>query len=185
VSLYFIFITIAIDAIGLGIVIPVLPQIMSRFFNDANQSSLYYGYFVAIYAFMQFLSAPLLGLLSDRFGRRPILLLSLFGAFIDYMIMAYAQTLPLLFFGRMISGISGASFTVANAFIADISDDTNRSRNFGLIGAGFGLGFILGPALGGILGSTDSSTPFLAAAILNLLNFSKPIQLILSRLPCF
>ncbi|MGC4095058.1 MAG: TCR/Tet family MFS transporter [Polyangiaceae bacterium] len=169
-SLLFIFTTIAIDSIGLGIIIPVLPDVIRRFVHEPDQVSRWYGYFVAIYAVLQFLSSPLLGGLSDRFGRRPVLLMSLVGAAIDYFFMAFAPTLPLLFLGRVVSGVSGASFTVASAYIADISNDENRSKNFGVMGAGFGLGFILGPAIGGPLGAFGSQYPFLAAGAFNLLN---------------
>jgi DHA1 family tetracycline resistance protein-like MFS transporter len=167
----FIFITIAIDAIGLGIVIPVLPEVVRKFISGEADVSRIYGYFIAIYALFQFMSSPFLGRLSDRFGRRPILLLSLLGAGVDYIFMAFAPTLPHLFIGRIISGISGASYTVATAYMADISDDSNRSKNFGLIGAAFGLGFIVGPAVGGMLATYGLQAPFLAAAAFNLLNF--------------
>ena len=170
-SLLFIFATIAIDSIGLGIVIPVLPDVIRRFLHDEVAVSQHYGYFVAIYAILQFLSSPLLGSLSDRFGRRPVLLVSLLGAAVDYAFMAFAPSLPLLFLGRVISGVSGASYTVASAYIADISDDSNRSKNFGVIGAGFGLGFIVGPAIGGLIATQGTHYPFLAAAAFNLLNF--------------
>jgi MFS transporter, DHA1 family, tetracycline resistance protein len=170
-SLFFIFATVAIDSIGLGIVLPVLPDVIRRFIQDEATVSVTYGYFVALYALMQFLSSPLLGKLSDKWGRRPILLCSLFGAAVDYLFMAFAPTLPLLFLGRMISGVSGASFTVAGAYIADISNDENRSKNFGMIGAGFGLGFIVGPAIGGFLASYGAHYAFIVAAIFNFLNF--------------
>ena len=170
-SLAFIFVTLAIDAIGLGIVIPVLPDVMRRFLTSEMEISRYYGYFIACYALMQFISSPWLGSLSDRFGRRPLLLLALLGGGIDYFFMAFAPTLPLLFVGRIISGVSGASFSVASAYIADISNDENRSRNFGVTGAGFGLGFIIGPAIGGVLASHGAMYPFLAAGAFSCLNF--------------
>nr|AIA18568.1 Tetracycline_Resistance_MFS_Efflux_Pump [uncultured bacterium] len=170
-SLLFIFVTIAIDAIGMGIIIPVLPDVIRRFLSDEAAISRVYGYFIAVYALMQLVSSPLLGALSDRFGRRPVLLVSLLGAAVDYFFMALAPTLPLLFLGRIISGVSGASFTVASAYIADISNDENRSKNFGVMGAGFGLGFILGPAIGGLLAAYGPQYPFLAAGAFNLLNF--------------
>jgi len=169
-SLAFIFVTLALDSIGLGIVIPVLPDVVRRFVTDGASVSQVFGYFIAVYALLQFVSSPFLGRLSDRFGRRPVLLISLFGAGVDYVFMAFAPTLPLLFVGRLISGISGASYTVANAYIADISDDSNRSKNFGIIGAGFGLGFVLGPAIGGFLANQGVQYPFLAAAIFNFAN---------------
>ncbi len=170
-SILFIFVTLALDSIGLGIVIPVLPDVVRRFLTGEAEVSKIYGYFIAVYALFLFVSSPLLGKLSDRFGRRPVLLVALFGSAVDYVFMAFASTLPLLFLGRIISGISGASFTVASAYIADISDDSNRSKNFGVIGAGFGLGFILGPVIGGFLGSKGAQYPFIAAAVFNFLNF--------------
>lgn len=169
-SLLFIFATIAIDSIGLGIIIPVLPDVIRRFVSEPTEVSRMYGYFVAIYAVLQFLSSPLLGSLSDRFGRRPVLLVSLLGGAIDYVFMAFAPTLPLLFLGRVVSGVSGASYTVASAYIADISDDENRSKNFGVMGAGFGFGFIVGPAIGGPLATLSPQYPFLAAGAFNFLN---------------
>jgi DHA1 family tetracycline resistance protein-like MFS transporter len=130
-----------------------------------------YGWFIATYALLQFLASPLLGSLADRFGRRPVLLTSLAGAAVDYLFMAFAPTLPLLWLGRVISGLSGASYTVASAYVADISDDGNRSKNFGMIGAGFGLGFILGPAIGGWVADYGPQYAFLVAGGFNLLNF--------------
>ena len=124
-----------------------------------------------MYSLIQFFTSPILGALSDRFGRRPILLISLFGAGIDYVIMAFAPNLLILFIGRVISGLTGASMTVASAYIADVSSEKNRSSNFGMIGAAFGLGFIIGPAIGGFVGSYGWSYPFLTAAALNFCNF--------------
>jgi len=167
----FIFITIALDTIGLGIVIPILPDVLRRFITDESHVSQYYGYFISLYALMQFVASPVLGKLSDRFGRRPVLLVSLFFSAIDYLLMAYAPTLSILFLGRIISGLTGASITVATAYIADVSTDENRAGNFGLIGAAFGLGFILGPAIGGLLGSQNPHYPFIAAALFTALNF--------------
>lgn len=170
-SIYFIFITIVLDMLGIGLIIPVLPDVIRRFSVDPSEVNHLFGYFVATYAAMQFLASPVLGNLSDRFGRRPVLLVSLFGASIDYLFMAFAPSLKFLFVGRVISGLTGASMTVANSFMADISDDSNRSANFGLIGAAFGLGFIVGPLLGGALGHFGAHIPFLAAAALNFINF--------------
>lgn len=157
--------------LGIGLIIPVLPDVIRRFSSDPDSITVLFGYFVAVYAFMQFFASPILGSLSDRFGRRPILLSSLLGASIDYVFMAFAPSLSLLFVGRVISGLSGASMTVANSYIADISDDSNRSANFGLIGAAFGIGFIAGPLIGGALGHLGHEAPFIAAAILNFINF--------------
>lgn len=168
----FIFATIFLDVLGIGFIIPILPDVIRRFGHSESFVNEYYGYFVSVYALMQLLMSPLLGVLSDRFGRRPILLVSLMGASLDYVMMAYAPTLTLLFIGRMISGLTGASMTVATSYIADVSDDTNRAANFGMIGAAFGLGFIFGPIMGGFLGTYDLHYPFLAAAFLNLLNFA-------------
>ena len=170
-SIYFIFATIALDMIGIGIIIPVLPDVVRRFATDPSHVNHLFGYFVALYALMQFLASPVLGSLSDRFGRRPILLSSLFGAAIDYVFMAFAPTLALLFVGRLISGLTGASMTVANSYIADVSTNENRAANFGMIGAAFGIGFIAGPLIGGLLGHYGHQYPFLAAAALNFLNF--------------
>ena len=170
-SIYFIFATIVLEMLGIGLIIPVLPDVIRRFSSDPNTVTELFGYFVAIYAFMQFFASPILGSLSDRFGRRPVLLSSLFGASIDYIFMALAPTLPLLFLGRVISGLTGAGITVANSYIADISDDSNRSANFGTISAAFGIGFIAGPLIGGALGHISPIAPFFAAAGLNFINF--------------
>lgn len=170
-AIFFILITVTLDMIGLGLVMPSLPDIMRRFTSDEVQISTLFGYFISIYALMQFAASPIIGSLSDRFGRRPVLLVSLLVAAADYVLMAYAPSLTILFIGRVIAGLTGANITVAMAYIADVSDDSNRSKNFGLVGAAFGLGFIIGPALGGILGHYDAHYPFLFAAALNLLNF--------------
>lgn len=167
----FIFITLVIEAMGFGIIMPVLPDIIRKFETTESKVATTLGLFIAVYALLQFLFAPVLGRLSDKYGRRPILLISLFGTGVDYIFMAFAPTLAWLFVGRIISGLAGASYTVATAYIADISDDSNRAKNFGLIGAGFGLGFIIGPAIGGLIGSQNLIYPFLFAAGLNLVNF--------------
>jgi DHA1 family tetracycline resistance protein-like MFS transporter len=167
----FIFVTILLDAAGLGVLIPVLPDVLRRFSADPSFVSEWFGYFIGVYAFMQFAASPVLGSLSDRFGRRPILLSSLLGAAVDYLFMAFAPSLPLLFLGRMVSGLTGASMTVASSYMADLSDDKTRAANFGMIGAGWGIGFIVGPMLGGLLSALGPRAPFLAAAALNLVNF--------------
>src|SRR5690606_15379880 len=150
----FIFITLTIDVIGWGLIIPVMPQLLVELKHiPLNETSKWGGYLVAVFAAMQFLFAPLLGTLSDRFGRCPVILLSLLGFCIDYIILALAHNYALLFVGRILAGITGASFTAASAYIADVSTNENRAKNFGLIGAAFGLGFVLGPALGGLLAS--------------------------------
>lgn len=182
-SVTFIFFTILLDAIGIGLIVPVLPDVLRRFVTDPALVSTFFGYFVGAYAGMQFVASPVLGALSDKFGRKPILLMSLCGAGLDYIFMAFSPTLLLLFLGRIISGLTGASMTVASSYMADISDDTNRSANFGMIGAGWGIGFILGPLLGGILGMLGPSAPFLMAAALNLLNFFFGIFVLPESLP--
>jgi DHA1 family tetracycline resistance protein-like MFS transporter len=172
-GILFIWVTLFIDILGIGIVIPVLPGLVQEL-SGLNESGAawYYGIIVASYATMQFLCAPILGGLSDRFGRRPILLGSLFGLGVDFIIQGLAQSLWLLFAARLISGIFGASLTTGNAYIADISTDETRARNFGLVGAAFGLGFIIGPALGGLLSTQlGLRAPFFAAAALALLNW--------------
>lgn len=179
----FIFFTIFLDALGIGLLIPVLPDILRRFTTEPAEVTLYYGYFLSAYAAMQFLASPVLGSLSDRFGRRPILLVSLLGAGIDYLFMAYAPSLVLLFIGRIISGLTGASMTVASSYMVDISDDSNRSKNFGLIGAGWALGFIIGPVMGGVFQQLGPNGPFLIAAALNLLNFAFGIFVLPESLP--
>lgn len=167
----FIFITILLDAIGIGLIVPILPEVIRRFGTDEAFVSSYFGYFISIYSLMLFLASPFLGSLSDRFGRRPVLLVALFGSGIDYLLMAFSPSLLLLFIGRIISGLTGASLTVASSYIADISNDKNRTANFGLVGAAFGIGFVVGPALGGLVGSYGHHLPFIVAAILTLSNF--------------
>lgn len=179
----FIFVTILLDAMGLGIIIPVLPDVLRRFSADPTLVSERFGLFIGVYALMQFAASPVLGSLSDRYGRRSILLFSLLGAALDYFFMAFAPTLPLLFVGRMISGLSGASMTVASSYMADISDDKTRAGNFGMIGAGWGIGFILGPMIGGLLSGLGPKAPFIAAAVLNALNFAYGWFLLPESLP--
>jgi len=167
----FIFITIVIDSTGLGIIIPSLPSLVAEVANvSIDQSANYYGLILGSYAFMQFLFSPIIGSLSDRYGRRPILLMSLFGLGIDYVFMYFAPSLFWLIIGRCLSGMFGASFTTASAYIADISTPENKTKNFGMVGAAFGIGFIIGPAIGGLLGNFDIRAPFLFAAGLSLLN---------------
>jgi DHA1 family tetracycline resistance protein-like MFS transporter len=170
-ALSFIFITLLIDVTGLGIIIPVLPTLISELIQgNISDAASYGGWLTFAYAIMQFVCAPILGNLSDRYGRRPVLLFSLFGFGIDYLFLAFAPTIWWLFLGRVIAGVTGASFTTASAYIADISTPEKRAQNFGLIGAAFGVGFILGPVIGGVLGQFGSRIPFFAAAGLSLLN---------------
>ncbi|MEJ7643814.1 MAG: TCR/Tet family MFS transporter [Chryseolinea sp.] len=170
-ALIFIFITLLIDIIGLGIIIPVLPTLIQDLTGGTlSEASMYGGWMLFAYSLMQFVFAPIMGGLSDRYGRRPVLLASLFGFGIDYVFLALAPTLSWLFVGRIIAGIMGASFTTASAYIADVSTPETRAQNFGLIGAAFGLGFIIGPMLGGFLEEYGSRVPFMVSAGLSLLN---------------
>ncbi|SDM42704.1 MFS transporter, DHA1 family, tetracycline resistance protein [Catalinimonas alkaloidigena] len=171
-ALGFIFVTLLIDVIGLGIIAPVLPTLITELIHDdLSQAATYGGWLLFAYAFMQFLCAPVVGGLSDRYGRRPVLLASLFGFGVDYLFLAFAPTIGWLFIGRIVAGVMGASFTTASAYIADVSPPEKRAQNFGMIGAAFGVGFVIGPVLGGVLGQYGSRIPFLAAAGLTFLNF--------------
>jgi DHA1 family tetracycline resistance protein-like MFS transporter len=170
-ALGFIFVTLLIDVIGFGIIIPVLPKLIEKLIHAGLSEAARYGGWLALaYSVMQFIFAPVLGNLSDKFGRRPVLLGSLLGFGIDYLFLAFAPSIGWLFLGRAIAGITGASFTTASAYIADISTPEKRAQNFGLIGMAFGIGFIIGPFLGGILGNYGTQLPFIAAAVLALLN---------------
>ena len=170
-ALGFIFATILIDIIGLGIIIPVIPKLIGHLINGGiHDASWYGGWLTAAYGCMQFLFAPLIGNLSDKFGRRPVLLCSLIGFGIDYAFSAFAPNIAWLFVGRIFAGITGASITTANAYIADISTPEKRAANFGMVGVAFGVGFIIGPVIGGFLGKYDVHYPFIAAAALALLN---------------
>jgi DHA1 family tetracycline resistance protein-like MFS transporter len=168
----FIFLTLVIDIVGLGIIIPVVPQLIKGLLHtsDLSKASLYGGWMTFLYATMQFLFAPFIGSLSDQYGRRPVLLISLLGFGLDYLFLAFAPSILWLFVGRTIAGITGASVTTASAYMADISDDSNRAQNFGMIGAAFGIGFIIGPMLGGFLGEVSPRLPFIVAACLALVN---------------
>ena len=168
----FIFITLLIDVIGWGIIIPVMPTLIRTMEDvDLGMASSLNGWMLFAFSMTQFLFAPLVGNLSDKYGRRPILLVSLFGFGLDYILMSWAPSIEWLFVGRVIAGITGASFTTASAYIADISTDQNRAQNFGMIGAAFGMGFIIGPIIGGLLGSFGPRVPFIAAACLCFLNW--------------
>ncbi|HAG33957.1 MAG TPA: tetracycline resistance MFS efflux pump, partial [Cryomorphaceae bacterium] len=169
----FIFVTLLLDIIGLGIIIPVIPQLIQELTGaDVANASRYGGWLLFAYAFFQFLFAPLVGALSDRYGRRPVLLFSLLGFGLDYLVLAFAPTLAWLFVARVVSGIFGASFTTGFAYIADVSPPEKRAQNFGLVGAAFGLGFIIGPVTGGLLGEIGPRVPFFVAAALTFLNMA-------------
>lgn len=162
--------TVALDAVGIGLVMPIIPRLL-REVGHSGDLGWRFGAFLGLYALMQFLCAPVLGAISDKVGRRPVLLVSLAGAAIDYVFMALAPSLAWLFVGRAIAGITGANMAVAQAYIADITPEAQRTRRFGLFSAMFGVGFILGPVLGGFLGEAWTRAPFLAAAALNGVNF--------------
>ncbi len=171
-ALIFIFITLFLDVLGIGLVVPILPKLVEELAGGGvDHASFVFGWLVGLYALMQFLFAPVIGNLSDRFGRRPVILLSLLGSGLDYFLLAWAPTLPWFFLGRIVSGISGANFAAAAAYIADVSPPERRAANFGMIGAIAGLGFIFGPALGGWLGHYGLRVPFLAAGALTLANW--------------
>ena len=171
-AMIFILITVFIDVLGIGIIIPILPELIKDFAGGSTAlAGRWFGVLAASYALAQFIFAPVLGSLSDRVGRRPVILIALFGLGVDYVIMGFAPTLGWLFVGRLLAGVMGASITTANAYIADVSKPENRARNFGLIGVSFGLGFIFGPALGGILGGIDLRLPFFVSAGLALVNW--------------
>ena len=179
----FIFITILIDVIGLGIIIPVLPSLIKQLTgSNITDAAKYGGWLLFAYAVMQFLFSPVIGALSDKYGRRPVLLFALLGLGIDYVFQAFSPTILLLFIGRIIAGITGASFTTATAYIADISTPEKRTQNFGMVGAAFGVGFIIGPSIGGLCsylgtkigvsGGFDWSVrlPFIVAAGFSIIN---------------
>jgi DHA1 family tetracycline resistance protein-like MFS transporter len=180
----FILVTLFLDILGIGIIVPVLPHLVTDMLSgDTSRAAFYYGAIAASFALMQFLFAPLLGALSDRLGRRPVLLVSLFGFGVNYVMLGLAPTIGWLFAARVLCGISGASVTTANAYIADISDASNRSQNYGLVGAAFGLGFIFGPAIGGILGHFGPRVPFFAAAAIVLVNWFYGLLVLPESLP--
>jgi DHA1 family tetracycline resistance protein-like MFS transporter len=170
-ALIFIFITLLIDITGIGIIVPVIPRLIQDLTGEGlSKAALYGGWLMFIYSIMQFVFSPILGGLSDQYGRRPILLGSLVGFGLDYIFTAFASSIGWLFVARIIAGIFGASFTTAGAYIADVSPPEKRAQNFGLIGAAFGLGFILGPMIGGLLGQYGARVPFFVSAGLSLLN---------------
>jgi DHA1 family tetracycline resistance protein-like MFS transporter len=167
----FIFVTIALDMLAMGMIAPVLPRLITQFMGgNEPRSAEILGIFGTVWAVMQFFFSPMLGSLSDRFGRRPVILLSNFGLGLDYLVMALAPTLGWLFAGRLISGVTSASIPTAMAYIADVTPPKKRAAAFGMVGAAFGLGFVLGPALGGVLGGVNPRLPFWAAGGMSLLN---------------
>lgn len=170
-AMLFVLITVVINSIGFGIIIPVLPDLLKEITGLPNsEAALHGGWLTFVFALMQFICMPVVGALSDRYGRRPIMLLSLLGLSVDYFIMGFAPTLAFLYIGRVVAGAFGATFSTANAYISDISPPETRTQNFGLVGACFGVGFMLGPVLGGILGEFGPRVPFIAAGVFSLLN---------------
>lgn len=171
-ALTFILITLVINSMGIGLMMPVMPSLLTELtLLPVSDAARWGGALSVIYALMQFLCGPTLGNLSDRFGRRPVLLVSMFAMAVDYLVMALSWHLAVLFVGRMLSGVAGATFSAASAYIADVSSKEDRAKNFGLVGAGFGVGFVLGPMIGGFLGEYGSRAPFYAAAALSFVNF--------------
>ena len=180
----FVAITVLIDTIGLGLIMPVMPTLLMELTGSTvSRAAIYGGWLTFLYAVMQFLFAPILGNLSDRFGRRPVLLAAVGALGVDYLILGFAPNLGWLFLGRAIAGMAGASFTPAYAYIADITPPERRAQNFGIVAAAFGMGFVLGPALGGLLGGLGPRAPFFAAAILSLVNFAYGFFVLAESLP--
>ena len=160
-AVVFIFVTIVLDMLALGMIVPVLPKLVEDFVGgNAARAAEIYGLFSTVWALMQFIFSPVLGALSDRYGRRPVILLSNLGLGLDYLVMALAPGLAWLFVGRVISGITAASFSTAYAYITDVTPPEKRAASFGMMSAAFGLGFVLGPAIGGVLGNIDPRLPF-------------------------
>ena len=180
----FILVTVLLDMLALGMIVPILPRLVIDFVNgDHALAADVYGWFGSVWALMQFLFSPVQGSLSDRFGRRPVILASNIGLGLDYILMALAPSLVWLFVGRVISGVTAASFSVANAYIADVTPPELRAARYGMIGAAFGAGFIIGPALGGLLGSDDPRLPFWVAAGFSLVNAAYGVFVLPESLP--
>ena len=180
----FVAITVLIDIIGFGLILPVMPTLLMELTGEGvSRAAIYGGWLTFVYAVMQFLFAPILGNLSDRFGRRPVLLIAIAALGVDYLILGFAPNLGWLFLGRAIAGMAGASFTPAYAYVADITPPERRAQNFGLVSGAFGVGFIVGPALGGLLGGLGPRAPFFAAALLSLANFAYGYFVLAESLP--
>jgi MFS transporter, DHA1 family, tetracycline resistance protein len=170
-AISFVFVTVLLDMLAFGIIVPILPKLISEFLHgNMARSSEYMGLFVTTWALMQFFFSPFLGMLSDRYGRRPVILLSNFGLGLDYVVMALAPTIGWLFLGRIFSGICSSSLPTATAYISDVTPPEKRAKAFGIFGAAFGVGFVLGPAIGGWLGAMNSRLPFWVAAAMSLVN---------------
>ncbi len=183
-ALIFVFVTVVLDMLALGMVVPVLPKLIERFMDgDTARAAEVYGLFATVWALMQFLFSPVLGSLSDRYGRRPVILLSNLGLGLDYILMALAPSTAWLLVGRVISGITAASFSTASAYIADTAPPEKRAAGFGMLSVAFGLGFVAGPALGGVLGSIEPRLPFWVAAALSLVNWTYGLLVLPESLP--
>src|SRR5260221_5487740 len=180
----FVFVTVLLDMLAIGLIIPVLPKLVVDFVGgDAAEGARIYGLFGTVWALMQFVFSPVQGALSDRFGRRPVILISDFGLGLDYIVMALAPSLNWLFGGRVISGITAASISTSYAYVADVTPPEARAARFGLLGAAFGVGFVLGPALGGLAGAVDPRLPFWIAAGLSLANALYGLFVLAESLP--
>ncbi len=182
-ALKFVLVCVLLDVIGFGLIIPVLPQLVGEFTANAQSQARWYGVLMAAYGLAQFFAAPLLGALSDRYGRRPVLLISQLGWGLDFLLIAFAPNLWIIFIARLIGGVTGAGFTVASAYVADVTTKENRTRGMGMIGAMFGVGFIVGPMLGGLLGEYGTRVPFYAAAVVALLNVAYGFFILPESLP--
>ena len=183
-ALAFIAVTLLLDTIGFGLIMPVYPRLLVELTGESvSRAAIYGGWLGFVFAAMQFVFAPILGNLSDRYGRRRVILFAVGALGIDYIITGFAPTLAWLFVGRAIAGAAGASFTPAFAYVADISPPEKRSQNFGVVSAAFGIGFIIGPAIGGLLGTLGPRAPFFAAATLSLINFSYGFFVLPESLP--
>src|SRR2546426_4761726 len=182
-AMTFIYVTIVLDTLAFGILIPVLAPLVVSYTSSQAEGALMFGLLLTVWSLMQFLFSPLLGALSDRFGRRPVLILSAIGLGLDYIVMALAPNLAWLFIGRVFSGITAASYPTAGAYVADVTPPERRAAAFGMIGAAWGVGFILGPALGGVLGGSGPRPPFWAAAVLSLASAGDGFLLLAESLP--
>lgn len=183
-ALAFIFVTVLIDILAFGLIIPVLPHLIENFLaGNVSNAAVWYGWFSTAFMAMQFFFTPVQGALSDRFGRRPVILLSNLGLGLDFLMMALVNTLPLLFIGRIVSGITAASFSTANAYVADVTPPEKRAASFGMLGMAFGIGFIIAPAIGGFLGEINLRLPFWAAVVMCLANFTYGLFVLPESLP--
>jgi len=183
-ALGFIFVTLVLDILGIGLIIPILPKLITELSGgNVSAAAHTYGWLAALFSLMQFVCAPVLGGLSDRFGRRAVILGSLFGSALDYLLLAFAPTLPWFFLARIISGMTSANISAANAYIADVSPPEKRAQNFGLVAAAFGLGFVAGPALGGWLGNFNLRLPFFVGAALTIVNWLYGLLVLPESLP--